>query len=117
MPSRFRSLKRSAPTWRNSSDHRRFARAVILVRVAGGGDSRLAAFDDRLRHGGRRPSTRTVSRTVLVKGLEYDHVIISDLERLTDHCNLYVALTRARKSVTMIGSAAYDYRQRDEAEP
>lgn len=66
----------------------------------------LGRVRDRLRHGGRRPSTRTVSRTVLIKGLEYDHVIISDLDRLTDHCNLYVALTRACKSVTIIGRTA-----------
>jgi ATP-dependent exoDNAse (exonuclease V) beta subunit len=46
---------------------------------------------------------RVVSRTVLIKGLEYDHVIIPNLERISDHCNLYVALTRARKSVTVIG--------------
>jgi hypothetical protein len=30
-------------------------------------------------------------------------VIISDLDRLTDRCNLYIALTRARKTVTTIG--------------
>jgi hypothetical protein len=65
--------------------------------------SELARVRERLRHGGRRTSARVVSRTVLIKGLEYDHVIISDLDRLTDHCNLYVALTRARKTVTIIG--------------
>ncbi|WP_308066911.1 UvrD-helicase domain-containing protein [Microtetraspora sp. AC03309] len=66
----------------------------------------LGRVRDRLRHGGRRPSGRVVSRTALIKGLEYDHVIISDLDRLTDHCNLYVALTRARKTVTIIGRTA-----------
>ncbi|MFV8246853.1 UvrD-helicase domain-containing protein [Mycolicibacterium peregrinum] len=63
----------------------------------------LSRVRDRLRHSGRPPAGRVVSRTVLIKGLEYDHVIISDLDRLTDHCNLYVALTRARKSITIIG--------------
>lgn len=66
----------------------------------------LRRIRDHLRHSGRRPSRRVVSRTVLIKGLEYDHVIISDLDRLTDHCNLYVALTRARKTVTIIGKNA-----------
>jgi hypothetical protein len=66
----------------------------------------LGRVRDRLRHSGRRPAGRVVSRTVLIKGLEYDHVIISDLDRLTDHCNLYVALTRARKTITIIGSNA-----------
>ncbi len=66
----------------------------------------LGRVRDRLRRTGRRPPVRVVSRTVLIKGLEYDHVIISDLDRLTDHCNLYVALTRARKTVTIIGRTA-----------
>lgn len=66
----------------------------------------LGRVRDRLRRSGRRASSRVVSRTVLIKGLEYDHVIIADLDRLADHCNLYVALTRARKSVTIIGRTA-----------
>jgi hypothetical protein len=65
----------------------------------------LASIRDRTRRRGRHPRTRVVSRTVLIKGLEYDHVIISNLDRITDHCNLYVALTRARKSVTIIGTS------------
>ncbi|HCN38712.1 MAG TPA: hypothetical protein DIS77_00170 [Rothia sp.] len=43
------------------------------------------------------------ARTLLVKGLEYDHVIIANLANFTDPRNLYVALTRARKSVTILG--------------
>lgn len=66
----------------------------------------LGRVRDHIRHSGRRASARVVSRTVLIKGLEYDHVIISDLDRLTDHCNLYVALTRARKTITIIGKTA-----------
>jgi DNA helicase IV len=45
-----------------------------------------------------------VSRTVLVKGLEYDHVIVANVDDITDACNLYVALSRARKTVTILGS-------------
>lgn len=66
----------------------------------------LSRVRDRIRRGGRSAAGRVVSRTALIKGLEYDHVIISDLDRLTDHCNLYVALTRARKTVTIIGRTA-----------
>ncbi|GLY20000.1 hypothetical protein Kisp01_70140 [Kineosporia sp. NBRC 101677] len=55
------------------------------------------------RHVGRKQRRRVVSRTVLVKGLEYDHVIITDIKQLSDICNLYVALTRARKSLTILG--------------
>jgi DNA helicase IV len=40
----------------------------------------------------------------LVKGLEYDHVVIANVGQLTDVNNLYVALTRARKSVTIVGT-------------
>lgn len=60
---------------------------------------------EHLRRGGRREGLRVVSRTVLVKGLEYDHVVIADVHQLRDVNNLYVALTRARKSITVIGSS------------
>jgi hypothetical protein len=83
--------------------------ATALERCSSSGRSpaeELGRVRDRLRHSGRRPVTRVVSRTTLIKGLEYDHVIISDLDRLNDHCNLYVALTRARKTITLIGSSS-----------
>ena len=57
----------------------------------------------RLRRTGRRNDNRIASRTLLVKGLEYDHVIIADLSKLRDPYNLYVALSRARKTVTVLG--------------
>lgn len=40
---------------------------------------------------------------LLIKGFEYDHVIIANIADISDACNLYVALSRARKSVTIIG--------------
>ena len=58
---------------------------------------------DRLRRSGRRAHSRIASRTLLVKGLEYDHVVIADATKLGDPRNLYVALTRARKSITVLG--------------
>lgn len=64
----------------------------------------LGRIRDGLRHSGRRPANRVVSRTVLVKGLEYDHVVIGNTDKVADCRNLYVALTRARRSVTIIGS-------------
>jgi hypothetical protein len=63
----------------------------------------LAVVRDRLRHGGRGESRRIASRTLLVKGLEFDHVIIANVQNFTDPRQLYVALSRARKSVTVIG--------------
>ena len=63
----------------------------------------LVRVRDRLRRTGRRSHNRIASRTLLVKGLEYDHVIIADLHKMTDPRNLYVAMSRARKSITVIG--------------
>lgn len=63
----------------------------------------LGRARQRVRHGGRGRQLRVVSRTVLIKGLEYDHVIVANVADISDACNLYVALSRARKSVTIIG--------------
>jgi hypothetical protein len=70
----------------------------------------LGRIRDSLRHSGRRPSNRVVSRTVLVKGLEYDHVVIGNADVVADCRNLYVALTRARYSVTIISSTPVIWR-------
>jgi hypothetical protein len=53
------------------------------------------------RVAGRRPAARVVSRPLLVKGLEYDHVILLNPEKYSAQ-ELYVALTRGSKSVTVI---------------
>lgn len=63
----------------------------------------LAMLRERLRKQGRRAHTRIASRTLLVKGLEYDHVIIANTQSFRDPKDLYVALSRARKSVTLCG--------------
>ena len=80
-----------------------------LALSAAGGEppvDSLARVRDRLRRSGRRPESRIASRTLLVKGLEYDHVIIANLNKMTDPCNLYVALSRARKSITVLGTTS-----------
>jgi hypothetical protein len=64
----------------------------------------LGATRDRLHHTGRPERRLVVSRTTLIKGLEYDHVVIADIAHISDVCNLYVALTRARKTVTILGT-------------
>lgn len=63
----------------------------------------LAVVRDRLRWGGRGERRRVASRTLLVKGLEFDHVIIANVQNFSDPRQLYVALSRARKSVIVIG--------------
>lgn len=77
--------------------------------VAENGESaldNLARVRDRLRRTGRGRHTRIASRTLLVKGLEYDHVVIADLSKMRDPRNLYVALSRARKSVIVVGGSS-----------
>ncbi|MEX2623975.1 MAG: hypothetical protein WD651_09610 [Acidimicrobiia bacterium] len=58
---------------------------------------------DRGRYGGRRVEHRTVSRTVLAKGLEFDHALVLDAE-VHDGPNLYVALTRGSRSLTVLSA-------------
>lgn len=64
----------------------------------------LAKVREVLRYAGRRERRRIISRTLLVKGLEYDHVIIADVNQHARTNDLYVALTRARKSIMILGT-------------
>lgn len=59
---------------------------------------------NRRRHAGRRFANRSVGSTLLVKGLEFDHAIIVDVETLKRN-DLYVALTRGSRSVTVISES------------
>ncbi len=83
-------------------------REAIAMTAENGGPAvdNLARVRDRLRRAGRARHTRIASRTLLVKGLEYDHVIVADLNKLRDPRNLYVAMSRARKSVTVVGAGS-----------
>lgn len=53
-------------------------------------------------HIGRREERRIVSRPILVKGLQYEHVVVVN-PHLFRAEELYVALSRATKSVTVVG--------------
>lgn len=66
--------------------------------------SELTKLRDTLRYTGRRERRRIVSRTTLVKGLEYDHVIIADAANHLEVHDFYVALTRARKSLHILAT-------------
>lgn len=80
-----------------------------IARTAESGEPPLVSLGqvrERLRRTGRRSENRVASRTLLVKGLEYDHVIIADLGKMQDPRNLYVALSRARKSVSVLGASS-----------
>jgi DNA helicase-2/ATP-dependent DNA helicase PcrA len=61
---------------------------------------------ERTRYMGRRVDPRTVSRTLLVKGLEFDHaVILNASSKDFDAKNFYVAITRASKSLTVLSDS------------
>jgi hypothetical protein len=57
---------------------------------------------DRTRRYGRSPQKRVVSRTLLIKGLEFDHAIILNYGELGSAKEKYVALTRPRLSLTVL---------------
>lgn len=60
-----------------------------------------------MRHTGRPIKHRKlIATTLLVKGLEYDHAVILDADSLSEK-DLYVAITRGAKSLTLIGGGRY----------
>jgi len=79
---------------------------TIRAYVRGGFDSlQDTAWNIRniTREQGRQIDYRVISRTLLVKGLEFDHAIVLDADNL-DKKNLYVAMTRGVKSLTVLSS-------------
>ena len=58
---------------------------------------------EKTRRVGRHLRHRTVGSTLLVKGLEFDHALILDADVLRRK-ELYVALTRGARSLTVISS-------------
>jgi DNA helicase-2/ATP-dependent DNA helicase PcrA len=63
----------------------------------------LACVRERDRITGRTNYGHVVGTTLLLKGLEFDHVIVVRAHELTKK-NLYVALTRGTKSATVISN-------------
>lgn len=64
---------------------------------------------ERIRHSGdKRVPSRAIGSTLLLKGLESDHCIILDAQGngMTTK-NLYVALSRGAKSITVFSSSRY----------
>jgi DNA helicase-2/ATP-dependent DNA helicase PcrA len=58
---------------------------------------------ERGRIVGRNVDRRIVSRTLLIKGLEFDHAIVANADEL-DAKELYVAITRGSKSLTVLSA-------------
>lgn len=57
---------------------------------------------DTGRKVGRRVDKKTISTTLLIKGLEFDHAVILNANELDDAENLYVAMTRGSRSLTVL---------------
>ncbi|WP_300019783.1 UvrD-helicase domain-containing protein [uncultured Roseobacter sp.] len=78
--------------------------ALRTSRTTGTPLSEAAAdVEARARHLGRHIARRSVGSTLLLKGLEFEHVIIVEYDGMTKE-DWYVALTRATKSVTVLSS-------------
>lgn len=80
---------------------------VLKIHIDGGAATLTEAanlYQRDMRHTGRPISHRKlIGTTLLVKGLEYDHAVLLDADTL-DAKDLYVAMTRGSKSLTIIGS-------------
>lgn len=84
---------------------------INALTVAGASDGvtvvqALSRVRDRTRRIGRPPEERVISRPLLIKGLEYDHALVLDAERLSA-TELYVSLSRGRKTLTVVSASRY----------
>lgn len=81
-------------------------RAVDAQATRTDGSLRDTAWKQR-NHARRRSrfvARRSISRTLLVKGLEFDHSVVLDAEEL-DAKNLYVAMTRPRHTLVVCSAS------------
>ncbi|CAB3863791.1 hypothetical protein LMG26689_02630 [Achromobacter animicus] len=80
---------------------------VLKIHIDGAGANLTEAanlYQRDMRHTGRPIGHRKlIGTTLLVKGLEYDHAVILDADALNAK-DLYVAMTRGSKSLTIIGA-------------
>lgn len=76
--------------------------AIRTSRATGVPLSEAAAdVEAKARHLGRHLARRSVGSTLLLKGLEFEHVIIVEYDGMTKE-DWYVALTRATQTVTVL---------------
>lgn len=110
---RYMALSRKHPRWKlfRSELWRDAERAAVEV-AAGRAESMAvatASVRQRVSMSGRKLPKRTVSTPLLLKGLEFDHVVIPDAthfakERQAQAKLFYVAISRARRSLTIASS-------------
>lgn len=60
---------------------------------------------NRTRVNGRKIEGRIISRTLLIKGLEFDHAVVLNADKLQNRENFYVAITRGSQSLTILSSS------------
>ena len=65
----------------------------------------IAAARTHARHRGRLTHRRTIGTPLLVKGLEFDHAVLNWEPNHLSLQGLYVALTRASRSLTIVSSS------------
>lgn len=80
--------------------------ATIRLHLDSGDDiiTCLRKVRSRFKFIDRKVPNRAVSRTYIVKGLEFDHVVILVDKLLLSHKHFYVAFTRARRTVTILST-------------
>ena len=66
----------------------------------------VARIRNQTRVVGRTQENRIISRPLLVKGLEYDHAVVLNAEQYSA-TELYVALSRSRRSLTVVSKQRY----------
>jgi DNA helicase-2/ATP-dependent DNA helicase PcrA len=83
---------------------REMERAITAVSVGEAASLAEAVWlvRDRTRRYGRHLWRHSVSTTPLVKGLQFDRAVVLDADALQNSRHLYVALTRATKSLTIV---------------
>ena len=92
----FQEMKKSAQEF-CTGKYEKFSEASYAVR-------------DKTRVNGRRVTeNRIISRTLLIKGLEFDHVIVLNVDHIQNGTNpmqnFYVAITRGAKSLTVLSTS------------
>ncbi|MGA2587160.1 MAG: AAA family ATPase [Candidatus Aminicenantales bacterium] len=67
------------------------------------------------RRAGRRLPRLLISRTVLIKGLEFEHALIPDADDFDNAKDFYVAVTRASKTLCVLSNKRYISRAKPNA--
>ena len=109
----FGNLARMMEQWSIDPGRRVFRPDLLAVMIDGlrrtpeDGDLKATVLDVReaKRASGRQVPPMGIGSTLLLKGLEAEHVVVLDASAM-NACNAYVALSRASKSIAVISSSA-----------